>query len=216
MPFRILLTGFTPFGGMPLNPSEEIVRHISENTDALPGVSLSIDVLPTVFQAAGEKIRENISRFLPHSVLMLGVVPGSDHFRLERFAINIDDSDMPDLAGDIPDGRPIELTGPAAYETNLPLRLLARTLGSREIPVRFSSHAGTYVCNHVLYAALHVIKEEQLDTQCGLIHIPLMSEQVTDAGSKLPALPLATMVEAVKACIEALRNDSLARRQGLA
>lgn len=217
MPFRILLTGFTPFAGLRVNPSEEIVRQISENAHPLPEVSLSVEVLPTEFQAAGDKICGNICRFLPNSVLILGVAPGSDHFRLERLAVNLDDSDMPDESGDAPDGRPIESTGPVAYRATLPTTLLAKTLKRRQIPVRFSNHAGTYVCNHTLYAALHVIETKQLDTQCGLVHLPLMSEQAEETrGVGLPTLPLTAMVEAVHACIETLRDDYLTRRRGRA
>src|ERR1700690_4113318 len=124
MSFRILLTGFTPFGGLQLNPSEEIVRQISEEAHLLPEVSLAVEVLPTEFQRAGDNIRGSISRLLPDSVLLLGVAPGSNHFRLERFAVNMDDTDMPDLAGKAPNGVPIELSGAVAYRTSLPLTLL--------------------------------------------------------------------------------------------
>jgi pyroglutamyl-peptidase len=212
MSIKILLAGFTPFAGLHVNPSEEIVRRISENTESFPGVLLAAEVLPTEFEAAGTRIRESICRFLPQSVLILGVAPGSGQICLERLAVNIDDSDMPDLTGDTPSGRLIETAGPAAYWVTLPLSHLSKMLESRKIPVRLSNHAGTYVCNHALYAALHVIEERQLNVGCGLAHIPLMSEQTEIADGRLPALPLASMVDAVRACIEVLRDDCLTRQ----
>ena len=45
----IVLTGFTPFGDMSVNPSQLIVEAIREDTSFYPGMTLTAEIIPTEF-----------------------------------------------------------------------------------------------------------------------------------------------------------------------
>ena len=197
----ILLTGFNRFGTLDCNPSQLIVEHIAEGTSA-NGDGLVTEVLPTEFAAAGERIRELIHSLHPEAVVCLGVAAARSTIGLERVALNIDDAELPDNAGDLAAGRLIVPGGPAAYWSTLPLPAMRDALAARGFPVAISNHAGTFVCNHVFYVARHELA--QSNTPCGLIHVPLMAEQRESATGSTGRLPLADLIAAVDCCLEVI------------
>jgi pyroglutamyl-peptidase len=75
--------------------------------------------------------------------------------------------------------------------------------------VRVSYHAGTYVCNHVFYAARHEIELLGSNAKCGFIHVPWLPEQVDVSRSIEGCLPLNVMLEAIDCCIEVVQEDNL-------
>lgn len=195
----VLLTGFDPFPGVPVNPSGEIVKHIT--AEGRP--NLVAEVLPTAFQAASARISTLITETRPDAVLMLGVAAGRDAFNLERFALNIIDTDRPDNSGTVIDGLPVMPDGPDAYQTTLPLTAIKQALKDRDVPLRVSNHAGTYVCNCVFYVARYVVQQIGLESRVGFVHIPMASDDPAQPGAA-QGLPLATMIDAVRACLGVL------------
>lgn len=194
---RILMTGFEPFGELESNPSELIV----ERMGSMGFEGMVREVLPTEYRAAGERIRALIRRERPEAVVCLGVALASDAIRLERVALNLDDTQAPDNAGEAPAGQPIVAGGPVGYWSTLPLAGMYRVLREREVAVRISNHAGTYVCNHVFYVARHEIERLGSGAPCGFIHVPLATEQAKTEAALARSLPLEVMVEAVGYCL---------------
>ncbi|MBN1659803.1 MAG: hypothetical protein JXA93_15465 [Anaerolineae bacterium] len=201
---NILLTGFNRFGDLEFNPSEAIVNRCAAWARGAGGVNLVAEVLSTEFEAAGERMRSLIRSVRPDLVVSLGVAARACGLRLERVALNLDDSPAPDNAGVPVTGRRIVPDGPVGYWSTLPLEDLKRALEAREIPVQISNHAGTFVCNHVFYVARHEIERLGIDARCGFVHVPLMTEQVTAMEADLPSLPLAMLVDAVQCCLDLL------------
>ena len=209
---KILLTGFEPFGPVRVNPSEQIVRRIGRGMGRRVGedargrgkVELRAEVLPTEFAAADRRIRQLIRKFQPEAVLCLGVAPKRDKISLERFALNLDDDSLPDNAGRCRAGRRIARNGPAAYWSTLPLERFRRQLARRGIPVSYSNHAGTYLCNHVFYVARHEIERMGNGAPCGFVHVPPI--QTRAKKGKQRRLALDALVEAVECCLEVLRR----------
>jgi pyroglutamyl-peptidase len=202
---NILLTGFGPFDGLSANPSQVVADKISGLTHIPSRITINSRVLSTEYLSAGNRIVDCIHELRPDAVLIVGVAPGSIAIRLERVALNIDDSDVPDLCGEAPQGRPIAMDGPVAYRSTLPLERFSGALREGRIPFAMSNHAGTYVCNHVFYLARHVLESSGADIPCGLIHIPLMLEQVEASLAAKPSMPLNLMVEAIAICIKSLQ-----------
>jgi pyroglutamyl-peptidase len=63
---RALLTGFEPFGGDKLNPSELVIRRFSEvGTAELPGLEIHTTVLPVSFKRAGTLLRDLLDELKP-------------------------------------------------------------------------------------------------------------------------------------------------------
>jgi pyroglutamyl-peptidase len=114
--------------------------------------------------------------------------------------LNLDDASIPDNAGVLKSGELIESDGPAAYWSTLPLERFYHALALENIPVSFSNHAGTYLCNHVFYVARHETAAPPI--LCGFIHVPLIDE----TGEK--GLPFSALVRAVGLCIEIVRDGS--------
>jgi pyroglutamyl-peptidase len=205
---KILLTGFEPFGPVRVNPSEQIVRRIGQRVEeearGREAMDLRAEVLPNEFVAADRRIRRLIREFRPDAVLCLGVAPQRDRISLERFALNLDDDSLPDNAGRCRAGRRIAPSGPAAYWSTLPLERFLRQLERRGIPVSYSNHAGTYLCNHVFYVARHEIEKMDSGALCGFVHVPPLQEKTRHKGPR--GLALSTMVEAVECCLEVLER----------
>jgi pyroglutamyl-peptidase len=196
----ILVTGFEPFGGIPVNPSQAVVEALGKRAGERRA-ELVTEILPCEFRAAGSRIVTLIRELRPAAVVSLGLAASANAIRLERHALNLNDALRPDNAGDLASGRPIATDGPIGYWSTLPLDAMLRALKGRDIPSVISNHAGAYVCNHVFYTARHEIERLGSGTPSGFIHLPLMTEQ--DA-TPLPGgitLPLATMVEAVECCL---------------
>jgi len=201
---KILLTGFEPFGPVRVNPSEQIVRRIAAQARARGDDGLVADVLPTEFAAADKRIRRLIRKFRPAAVLCLGVAPQRDKISLERVALNLDDDSLPDNAGRRRAGRRIVPRGPAAYWSTLPLERFRKQLVRRKIPVSYSNHAGTFLCNHIFYVARHEIEHLGNSAPCGFLHVPPALRRSKQA--KQRGIPLSTMVEAVECCLAVLRK----------
>ncbi len=186
----ILITGFEPFGGMDLNPSQEIARQL--NGHVIAGRRVVGRILPCVFGAANVELRALLREFEPEIVLAVGQGDGRADITPERVAINVDDARIPDNAGVQPVDRRIVAGGPAAYWSTLPIKAIVTALRAHEIPASVSQTAGTFVCNHVFYGLMHALRRRV--GRGGFIHVPWLPEQ---AKRGQPSLPLPTMVEAV-------------------
>ena len=81
-------------------------------------------------------------------------------------------------------------------QSTLPLAAMHQALSERGIPVAWSNHAGTYVCNHVFYTARRAMEQAGVDRPCGFVHLPPMGEG---------GLPLATLIDAVEICLDMMR-----------
>jgi len=193
----VLLTGFEPFAGEALNPSEEIAREINEATLARHRVVGAL--LPCVFGAALKELKHQIKLHDPVLVVCLGQAGGRGEITPERVAINIDDARIADNAGQQPVDKPVVKDGPAAYFSTLPIKAIVQELRRRSIPAGVSQTAGTFVCNHVFYGLMHELALHRPGVRGGFIHVPLLPEQARDGQ---PSLPFETMTRAVRAAIE--------------
>jgi pyroglutamyl-peptidase len=197
---RVLLTGFTPFGSVAVNPSQVIVQHIAAR--AYPGLLLTAEVLPTAYRESEARIRALIREVQPDVVLSLGVAQRREAINLERRAQNRSSATIPDISGLLLTDAAIVPDGPAAYSATLPLDSLHAALAARAIPVEYSDDAGAYVCNHVFYCASDEIARLGLPTRCGFIHIPALA-----GTSEHPGLPLDIMIDAVEECLRVIAGD---------
>jgi pyroglutamyl-peptidase len=202
---NILLTGFEPFGGDSVNPSEEIAREINDATIARHKVVGAL--LPCVFGAALKELKHQIKLHEPDVVICLGLAAGRSGVTPERVAINVEDARIADNAGQQPIDRPIVKDGPVAYWSTLPIKAIVQELRKREIPSEVSQSAGTFVCNHVFYGLMHELALHQPTARGGFIHLPALPEQAKEGQ---PSLPFEMMTAAIRLAIEtsvAYRRD---------
>jgi pyroglutamyl-peptidase len=154
-------------------------------------------------------------------VICVGQAAGRADVTVERVAVNIDDSRIPDNEGKNPVDLPIVPDGPVAYWSTLPIKTIVQALGSSGVPASVSNSAGTFVCNHIFYGLMHALAQSAGETKGGFIHLPLLPEQIAGGGGGRPpkaaatppkapdgrpSLPLETMVEALAIAVrESLR-----------
>lgn len=192
----ILVTGFEPYEGARINPSQEIARALHGRIIA--GRRAIGASLPVVFGASNAELRRLVRAHRPDLVICLGVSAGRTGITPERVAINVDDARIPDNAGRQPVDRPIVRGGPAAYWSTLPIKAIVSALRKRGIEASVSQTAGTFVCNHVFYGLMHTLARQR-GVRGGFIHVCLLPGH---ARKGQPSLPLPRMVEAITLAIE--------------
>jgi pyroglutamyl-peptidase len=152
-------------------------------------------VLPVSFRQTAALVPDLLCGEEPfHVALLLGVAGRAQGLRLERFAHNRLGRSLPDMDGFVPEAETIENNAPARYETPARLALLRDRLAAGGVPVCLSEDAGSYVCNHVYFTALHAIHQRVLPTTCLFLHLPPAS----------PAFTIERQIAAVGTVIEYL------------
>ena len=197
---KILVTGFEPFGGETENPSAQVARGLPAS---LAGAEIVTAILPVTCRGALETVTEAIRHHRPDAVLSLGQAGGRAAVSIERIAINVDDFSIPDNEGAQPKDQAIVPGGPAAYWSTLPIRAMEAAVRAAGVPCQISNTAGTFVCNHVLYAVRYWLEQHFPGTRNGFIHIPYLPEQVLDKPG-VPSMGLDLSVRAVEAAIRAI------------
>jgi pyroglutamyl-peptidase len=192
----ILLTGFEPFGGEPVNPSWEVARALAG--EMMGSLRVESVQLPCVFAQAPQALQTALAQYSPGAVLCLGQAEGRSEVTPERVAINMLQARIPDNAGAQPQEEPVVPHGPTAYFSGLPLSRIVSQLQECEIPAAISNSAGTFVCNQVFYWLQHTWG--RADRRSGLVHLPCLPEQATRMAKTpaCPSLPLEVQVRAVR------------------
>lgn len=206
-PIRILITGFEPFGGSRINPSEQVVGALS--AIELPGISLRTAVLP-VDRVRGPQALLDIlkrKRAAPQAVVCLGEAARRPAVSIERVAVNLLDYRIPDNAGGQVQDEPVIPGGPAAYFSTLPVRAMLDALLAYGIPAELSLSAGTFLCNQMMYTVLHTLAEQGSSIPAGFVHLPMLPGQAASAPAPMPSMSFETSLKAVMLLLGVLRRS---------
>jgi len=201
---KVLLTGFEPYGGFEINPSEKVIEVLNGRT--IGDAKIFSIKLPVSFKRAFSIMLYEIQKIgTPDIIISTGLMPFASAIQVERVAINLKDYDgLPDNEGETPQDEPISTKGPAAYFATLPVRRIVESLMKAGIPAMLSNSAGTHLCNFIMYNVLHYISEQDWNTRAGFIHFPLLPQQVQKLIHRpvnTPSLPLDIMVRAIEIAI---------------
>ncbi|HSE09862.1 MAG TPA: pyroglutamyl-peptidase I [Nocardioidaceae bacterium] len=221
MNVKILVTGFEPFGGMAVNPTQQLVEALEGRS--VPGVELHTGVLPVEYDECLRVVLERIDCLAPDAVIACGLAAGRSAITPERIAINVKDTGaehaISDNAGQRPEDERIS-DGPDGIFSTLPIRAIQRTLVGAGIPAAISNTAGTYICNNTMYGILDHLRRRDSAALAGFIHFPASSEMAA-ADPKLASLPLEMMERALLLAVETItahlhgRSEDLAGAPGL-
>ena len=129
---KILLTGFEGFGEVKVNPSQYVVEELAKISSLDARRELVTEILPTEYDRAGRRIRDLIRHQQAEAIVCLGAAMGAAAIMLERVALNLNDCEFPDNAGDIRQGRIILKQGPLAYFSSLPISSWLEKMNSIE------------------------------------------------------------------------------------
>ncbi len=191
---RTLLTGFGPFGEVVNNPSARIVAHFEQV--GAPGHELTTRLLPVSYARAEREIRGLLTTGRFDGAVLLGVAAREPQLRLEQLGC-WQPGKRPDSDGDTAASAERHPGAPDRYRATVELEPLVEVLASDGLPARLSDDAGSYVCNHTYYTALHAIAAHGLPTRCFFLHLPADAE--TFAGPHDgPTMPLEQQIQAVE------------------
>ena len=190
---RVLMTGFAPFGGEPVNPSWQAVSLLAAHQPDVAAVKL-----PCEFAASLPALRRAVEAHRPELVVCVGQAGGRTDVTPERVAINLIDARIPDNAGAQPVDVPVVTDGPAAYFTTLPVKACVAAIRAAGVPASVSHTAGTYVCNQVFYGLMHLLATEFPGVRGGFVHVPFSPEQVAASGKTAPSLGVDRVAEALR------------------
>lgn len=203
----VLITGFDPFGGEPVNPALEAVKKLDGLT--LAGAQVHTVEIPTVRLKAIAKVKEAIAAFDPDIIICIGQAGGRTDLTVERVAINCDDFRIGDNEGNQPVDEPIVSGGPVGYFSTLPIKKIVAALTAK-----VSNTAGTFVRNHVFYGLMDLLAHDTRKRRGGFIHVPYLPEQAARLQDQ-PSMALETIVAGLKAAVEtAVENEEDAKVSG--
>lgn len=148
---RVLISGFEPFDGDTVNPSAILLDWLREKKFDF---ELHTVLLPVSFTHSYPMLHQEIERFKPTHVLLTGLAKNRSDLTIERIGINWVDARIPDNDGLSLKSKKILENGEDGLFTTLPLEIMLEAAISVGCPVKVSTTAGEYVCNHLIYSYL--------------------------------------------------------------
>ena len=168
----VLLTGFGPFPGVSENVTGRLVTELRSAAEPeFPDYEFCSAVLPVEWQPVPGHVRRLYHTHEPALALHFGVASEAMGFRLERFAHNACHGSA-DAAGVCPGAATLIAGAAGSYATHVPSAVIAARLEASGLPVSISDDAGGYLCNAVLFHALHAADQGLHTSHVGFIHIP--------------------------------------------
>ena len=200
----ILITGFGPFPGAPVNPTTSLVRHLARlRRPGLADVRLVGHVFATSYAAVDRELPRLVARHKPDALLMFGVATREKRIRIETRARN-SLAMLPDATSATLRRNAILPGGPAARRIPGPVvRLLAGARSAR-VPAYLSRDAGRYLCNYICWRGAEAVTAHG-PRLAAFVHVPPLERTPRRKGTRrrLNAADLARAGEAVLIAVAA-------------
>ena len=213
-PIEVLVTAFQAFGGMSVNPTQQLLATLDQR--GVEDAEVTTLLLPVNYDECVERVVAEIDRLQPDVVLSCGLYAGRSAVTPERIGINVKDTmaedPIPDNSGRSPVDEPVRGDGPDALFATLPVREITQRLLAAGIPAFVSNTAGTYICNNTLYGVLDHLRRRQLPTLAGFLHFPASTEMAMRHPT-MPSLPLEMSERALRVALETCVEAARRRRE---
>lgn len=184
---RVLLTAFEPYDCWTENSSWSTLVDLTRWLEARSTVVTRR--YPVDWVAASDRLRKDLLDHYDFAI-HLGQSPGAAVIQLETTGLNLRS-----------DGQELLPGAAVAYRSPLPLSQLSLRLREQGIPAEVSHHAGTYLCNAMLYLSQHFSAQLKLPTRSMFVHLPLSPAQVAQAGQSCPSCSVPLMAQAIEQMI---------------
>ena len=122
---------------------------------------------------------------------------------VERFARNLDDAAAPDNNGAVRRAVKISHGALERLEAAAPVNAIVHAIRAAGIPVRVSTDAGGFVCNHLYFGALQYLGDKRLAIPAVFVHLPAAPQQ-TPPGASARRLTPAKAADALRAAAAAM------------
>ncbi|WP_422377698.1 pyroglutamyl-peptidase I [Roseibium sp.] len=202
----ILLTGFEAFGTTPVNPAEQVARHLDGETVA--GARIVSRIIPNTFFVCIDVVKQALTETNADAAVMMGEFGGRATITVERIALNFNDSTrygLKDNAGVALQGDLTAPDGPLAYQSTLPVRAMVKAMRKGGIPADISDAAGTFCCNHLFYGILHHLTGTDQSIPAGWVHLPHLPEVAAlEHNLGAPSMSVETAAQGLRLALAAL------------
>ena len=171
----VLVTGFGPFPGAPVNASSELAHALARvATGSLPGYRVEAATLPTEWQSGPRALAALLDKHDPIVAVHFGVSRRAKGFVIEQRAVNATGA-VCDAVNALPLDPCVTPDGPDTLAATLPTAMIIARLRGLGLPVQASRDAGTYLCNAVLYNSLADARrpsDGRTNSRRGFVHLP--------------------------------------------
>jgi pyroglutamyl-peptidase len=205
----ILLLGFEPFDGGTENPSQRVLRALDGRR--IDGHRVVARRLPVAFASAITELAQALDQERPAIALATGLAAGRARISIERVFVNLIDARIPDNHGAQPIDVPVVAEALPAYFATLPVKAMQHALQAEGIPAELSLSAGTFVCNAIGFALMHLAAARTPVPRAGFIHLPLLPAQAAHLPG-MPSLDLQTQCRAIEIALRTAVATAIDRR----
>ncbi|MBN9645111.1 hypothetical protein JZY06_10900 [Corynebacterium sp. CCM 8862] len=175
---KILLTCFEPFGGSPVNASEQALGEFCARLRSSPidGAEIAVEVLPVAFAAGTRALAEAVSRHQPDAIVGFGEDTRRRYINVETRGINQMHARIADNSGDKPRKMTIDASpsAPGSRELTFPADPLVQAVGDAGLKAVVSTDAGSFVCNTLAYLL------PEFGVPAAFIHLPALRQDNRD------------------------------------
>ena len=194
----VLLTGFGPFPGVPVNETARLVPALAAIArGAFKDHTIRHEILPTEWSLAPVRLTALLETHKPVLALHFGVAQDATGFRVECEGHNACRL-SPDAMGDVPSCLKLLADGAVSQSVTVPVEQIVQRLRCLGLAAYASPDAGRYLCNAILYHSLTAATRCQHGFRAGFIHLPtdLAGPHLTFDGA------LSGSIEILKVCLE--------------
>jgi pyroglutamyl-peptidase len=166
----ILVTGFGPFPGAPINPTGPLVKSLAHPA-TWRGVRIVPHIFATSYAAVDRELPALLRRHKPDALLMFGLAAKTPHLRIETLARNTL-SALPDAAGIVAAARSIAPGRERARPLPTPSRALSAAARRARVKAAVSKDAGDYLCNYLCWRTSQALRKPGSPRIAAFIHVP--------------------------------------------
>lgn len=184
---KLLVTGFGPFPGIRVNPTERLARRLSQSGRFRRiGIDVAAHVFPTRWATVARDLAGVIAREKPDAVLHLGVAGRRRKISIEMIARPSPSTISPDAGGSSAalSKHPTQKRAAASFSIAAPAQQLLAGLDRAGAAAHLSPSAGRYLCNALYHHSLSLRADERATRPTVFIHVPM-------PGPTRSSLPLA-------------------------
>jgi pyroglutamyl-peptidase len=195
---NILLTGFGPFPGAPVNPTERLVEKLARSRHlAATGAQHTAYVFRTSYETVDRELPALLKRTKPDVLVMFGLAGRTRHLRIETRARNAVSRGAPDAGGRKPRTGTIAPDAAASLAMRIPAQRLLKAARSARVKAALSRDAGRYLCNYLCWRAAEAAARPDGPKVAAFVHVP----KVRGRGAPRAPLTFAALLRASEAIV---------------
>ena len=167
----VLVTGFGPFPGAPVNPTQQIVKNLAR-MKTLRGYKIAAHVFPTSYDAVDRDLPRLIAKYRPRALIMFGLAANTPYIRIETTAHNEITRQHVDVTGKKPENAAIRTARAVSRHGRAPFMRLVNAVRVSGFKAQRSTDPGRYVCNYVYWRALEAAQKPGGPRTAVFVHVP--------------------------------------------